>query len=126
MDERIWKNTSIVLGVVCALLIGVAGALLVVGHKSGPSAAASESPSAEVAAGTATSLVTAGTGASVSHKPTAAPTPTPGKPSPVWLTVAVAEVKSVPSVGVKVTDNGSMPVNGVPVKLQSSGPVLYS
>ena len=35
MDDRVWKNVSIALGVVCALLIGVAGALLLVGHKGG-------------------------------------------------------------------------------------------
>ena len=35
MNDRTWKNISITLGVICALLIGVAGALLVVGGKSG-------------------------------------------------------------------------------------------
>lgn len=43
MDDRVWKNLSIVLGVVCALLIGVAGALMIVGHRG--SAGASPSPS---------------------------------------------------------------------------------
>lgn len=56
MDDRVWKNVSIVLGVVCAALIGVAGALMIVGNKGsgsnptdqpGPSVIASdESPSA--------------------------------------------------------------------------------
>ena len=35
MDDRVWKNISIALGVICALLIGVAGALMIVGHKDG-------------------------------------------------------------------------------------------
>jgi hypothetical protein len=125
VDERIWKNTSIVLGVVCALLIGVAGALLVVGHKSGPSAAASESPSAEVAAGTATSLVTAGTGASVSHKPTAAPTPTPGKPSPATITFTGLGLDS--STGnartFTFTSNGAGPATFSVTKISSGGTV---
>jgi hypothetical protein len=42
VDDRVWKNISIGLGVVCALLIGVAGALLFIGHKGG--SAASPSP----------------------------------------------------------------------------------
>ena len=86
MDERIWKNTSIVLGVVCALLIGVAGALLVVGHKSGSPAASSPPSSSEVATATTAPNVTARTGASGSHIPTAAPTPTPGQAGPATIT----------------------------------------
>lgn len=39
MDDRVWKNVSVALGVVCALLIGVAGALLIVGHKGGTAGA---------------------------------------------------------------------------------------
>ncbi len=42
MDDRIWRNVSIGLGVICALLIGVAGALLIVGHRGGP--ATSQAP----------------------------------------------------------------------------------
>jgi hypothetical protein len=45
LDDRVWKNLSIVLGVICALLIGVAGALMIVGHKSGSPAGPSASPS---------------------------------------------------------------------------------
>lgn len=37
MDDRVWKNVSIVLGVVCAVLIGVAGALMVVNKNDGSS-----------------------------------------------------------------------------------------
>jgi hypothetical protein len=47
VDDRIWRNVSIVLGVICALLIGVAGALMIVGPRGAPSAAASESPAVE-------------------------------------------------------------------------------
>jgi hypothetical protein len=35
VDDRVWKNLSIGLGVICAILIGVAGALLIVGHRGG-------------------------------------------------------------------------------------------
>ena len=86
MDERIWKNTSIVLGVVCALLIGIAGALLVVGHKSGPSTASGAPSSVEVATGTTAPGASATTKTSGSHVPTAAPTPTPGKATPATIT----------------------------------------
>jgi len=86
VDERIWKNTSIVLGVVCALLIGIAGALLVVGHKSGPSTASGAPSSVEVATGTTAPGASATTKTSGSHVPTAAPTPTPGKATPATIT----------------------------------------
>ena len=46
MDDRLWKNVSILLGVACALLIGIAGALLIVGHKSGGSTSPTDTPSA--------------------------------------------------------------------------------
>ena len=45
MDDRIWKNVSIGLGVICAILIGVAGALMIVGNRGGSSAGTSASPS---------------------------------------------------------------------------------
>jgi hypothetical protein len=37
VDDRVWKNVSIALGVVCAALIGIAGALMIVGNKGGSS-----------------------------------------------------------------------------------------
>jgi len=46
VDDRLWKNVSILLGVACALLIGIAGALLIVGHKSGGSTSPTDTPSA--------------------------------------------------------------------------------
>lgn len=52
MDDRIWRNVSIVLGVICALLIGVAGALMIAGPRGGASAAASESPTSIAASAT--------------------------------------------------------------------------
>ncbi len=96
MDDRVWKNISIVLGVVCALLIGVAGALMIVGsHRSGSTANASASPSGVVAVATDSAAAdnsggpsASTSGASQSHGPTApsGPTPTPGKPSPATIT----------------------------------------
>lgn len=54
MDDRVWRNISIVLGVVCAALIGIAGALMIVGNK-GASGAPTDQPSASlVADGSAT------------------------------------------------------------------------
>jgi hypothetical protein len=125
VDERIWKNTSIVLGVVCALLIGVAGALLVVGHKSGPSTAASESPSGEVAVGTATPRVTGGTGPSVSHAPTKGPTPTPGKPSPATITFTGLGLDSGTGNArtFTFTSNGAGPATYSVTKISSGGTV---
>jgi hypothetical protein len=35
VDDRVWKNVSIVLGVVCAALIGIAGALMILGNPGG-------------------------------------------------------------------------------------------
>jgi hypothetical protein len=45
VDDRIWKNVSIGLGVICAILIGVAAALMIVGNRGGSSADTSASPS---------------------------------------------------------------------------------
>jgi hypothetical protein len=76
VDDRIWRNISIGLGVLCALLIGVAGALMIVG-KGG-----------EIAAGpTATPTTLASEGASPvpTEVVTAAPTPVytgPATPTP--------------------------------------------
>ena len=86
MDDRIWKNVSILLGVVCALLIGVAGALMIVGHKGG-SAAATNTPAASQVA----SVVASGTAGASGSSPAIVttppgPTPTPGPISPASIT----------------------------------------
>ena len=77
MDDKLWKNVSIGLGVICALLIGVAGALLVVGHKGGTAAATPTPRSSGVASvptGPTESLPPSG-----GSSPTvSAPTPKPG------------------------------------------------
>lgn len=90
MDDRVWKNVSIALGVVCALLIGVAGALMIVGHRGGPTAAASATPTGQVATGSTASAGTPQVSGSApeSQGPSApsGPTPTPGKPSPATIT----------------------------------------
>lgn len=67
MDDRVWKNLSIGLGVVCALLIGVAAALMIVGHKGG---AATATPT--------TTATTATEVASVPTDPTKSLPPSPG------------------------------------------------
>jgi len=65
VDDRIWRNISIGLGVICALLIGVAGALMVVGNRGETTAGPTATPT-QVAVATGTESTT----------PTAAPTPT--------------------------------------------------
>ena len=77
MDDRVWRNVSIMLGVVCACLIGVAGALMIVGNKgnssptSGPESSNTTNASASPSSG-------------ATRKPSATPTtnasPTPAAP----------------------------------------------
>ena len=87
MDDRIWKNISIVLGVVCALLIGVAGALMIVGHKDGSSPDTSGPSASEVAGGPSASPAAPGPSGSLEASPaTAGPTPTQGPVSPATIT----------------------------------------
>jgi hypothetical protein len=84
LDDRVWKNISIVLGVVCALLIGVAGALMIVGHKSStpaPSASFVAVGDSTTAPGGSATLSTTGSGSPAS----AEITPTPGAPSPATI-----------------------------------------
>jgi hypothetical protein len=86
VDDRLWKNVSIVLGVACALLIGVAGALVVVGHKSGGSVSPTDAPSAsQVASVPAPTAAPSGSG-SVKITPTPGPTATPGPISQATIT----------------------------------------
>ncbi|MGA3030879.1 MAG: hypothetical protein ABSE58_09115 [Candidatus Limnocylindrales bacterium] len=85
MDDRVWKNVSIVLGVVCALLIGVAGALMILGHGTGSTPTAE--PGATDVASASGSGNNAGPSGGTSHaSPTPAVTPTPGVPSPATIT----------------------------------------
>ena len=93
MDDRGWKNISIGLGVICALLIGVAGALMFVGHRGGGNAAATTSPASVAASaskGGAGTPTVATSGSGQSHAPTPPPGPTgptgsPGKASPATV-----------------------------------------
>jgi hypothetical protein len=77
VDDRIWRNVSIGLGVVCALLIGIAGALLIVGHR-GDSTASPMPDSSQIAAATTTPLPVT-PGPSSSSPSTAPSTPVPGQ-----------------------------------------------
>ena len=77
MDDRIWRNVSIGLGVVCALLIGIAGALLIVGHRS-DSTASPTPDSSQIAAATTTPLPVT-PGPSSSSPSIAPPTSVPGQ-----------------------------------------------
>jgi hypothetical protein len=86
VDDRVWKNISIVLGVVCALLIGVAAALMFV-RPGGGSSAATASP--QGGSGNVATTVPGGTNqpsGSGSSSGSPAPTPTPGPASPATIT----------------------------------------
>ena len=91
MDDRIWKNLSIALGIVCAVLLGIAGALMVV-HKDGSSGPTSSPDSSAISGGT--QAPTDGSGNPVSQTPggsqgpsgSPAPTPKLGPSSPATIT----------------------------------------
>jgi hypothetical protein len=92
VDDRIWKNLSIVLGVVCALLLGVAGALMVI-HKDGSSGPTSSPDSSAISEGT--QVPTDGSGNPISQTsggpsqgPSGSPAPTPklGPSAPATIT----------------------------------------
>lgn len=90
MDDRIWKNLSIVLGIACAVLLGIAGALMVV-HKDG-SSGPSSGPDSGISEGTQTP--TDGSGNPVGQTPggsqgphgSPAPTPKLGPSAPATIT----------------------------------------
>jgi hypothetical protein len=78
VDDRVWKNVSIVLGVVCAALIGIAGALMIVGNKS---ASGPTEPGSSLTADATPTPSTASPSVIVpSGSPVATPTPTSSAP----------------------------------------------
>ena len=86
MDDRAWKNISIALGVVCALLLGVAGALMIAGQRGG-----SSSPTASgLSAGSPTDSGASPDGASPSSSDSSTPEPSrslgPASPATVTFT----------------------------------------
>lgn len=91
MDDRVWKNLSIVLGIVCAVLLGIAGALMVV-HKDGSSSSTSSPDSSAISEGTQTPTDASGNpvgqspGTSQGPSGTSAPTPKLGPSSPATIT----------------------------------------
>jgi hypothetical protein len=84
LDDRVWKNVSIALGVICALLIGVAAALMVVGHKAGTSGDTPQ-PSASLVASGPTSGESTPPSNSSSPGPTGSATARSGAASPVLI-----------------------------------------
>ena len=94
MDDRIWKNLSIVLGIVCAVLLGTAGALMFI-HKDGSSGPASSPDSSALSEGsqapTDASACPSGSACQTpggSQGPTGSPAPTPklGPSAPATIT----------------------------------------
>jgi hypothetical protein len=127
LDDRVWKNISIALGVICALLIGVSAALMFLGHKT-PSAGSTTSYPA--IAGDATPATGTSGSPSVVTSPgsaaPAAPTPTPGKASPATMTFtglgldASNDAKGAPRT-FTFTSDGSGPVTFAVTKISSGG-----
>ncbi|HEX7492012.1 MAG TPA: hypothetical protein VF337_09955 [Candidatus Limnocylindrales bacterium] len=126
MDDRVWKNISIALGVICALLIGVAGALMFLGHKS-PS---TDSTNSFPAVSGATQSPGSGSGPTVVTSPGAAtpagPTPTAGKASPATmaftgLTLDAMTDTSGAARTFTFTSDGSGPVTFAVTKISSGG-----
>jgi len=86
LDDRVWKNVSIALGVICALLIGVAGALLIVGgHKTGSPADSQQPTASQIASGPTSSGSSSGPSGS-SSATTPGPTTGPGVVAPTAIT----------------------------------------
>ena len=85
MDDRVWKNVSIALGIVCAALIGIAGALMIVGNKGGSSP--TQPPDSSFVAGD-TSPSPSASAVETTSPPSGSPSePTP-TPSPTQVTDA--------------------------------------
>jgi hypothetical protein len=82
VDDRIWKNVSIGLGVICAILIGIAGALMIVGNRGGSSASTSASPSLIGAASATPGAETPGPSSSDCSGALCSIPPSPSAPSP--------------------------------------------
>ena len=91
MDDRIWKNLSILLGIVCAVLLGIAGALMVI-RTGGPSGATPSPDSSAISEGSQAPTDSSGNPISqspgASHGPSGSPAPTPklGPSSPATIT----------------------------------------
>ena len=89
MDDRVWKNISIGLGVICALLIGAAGVILAVGHKPGTPQDTSGPSATIIAAGPSVSSGTSGPSITTSPgtpAPNTTPTIAPGTAAPATVT----------------------------------------
>jgi hypothetical protein len=129
VDDRIWKNLSIVLGVVCALLIGVAGALMILGHR-GSSQPTSGPGASEIAVASGSPGNTQGPSGSVSPSQLSsappAPTPTPGAPSPATITFnslgldAANDTKGTPRTFTFISD-GAGSVTFAVTKISAGG-----
>jgi hypothetical protein len=129
LDDRVWKNISIVLGVVCALLIGVAGALMIVGHKS-----TTPAPSASfIAVGVDGTQPTGGTpgpttSGSTGSQTVVGVTPTPGAASPATIVFTGlgldADAKNDPNGSdrtITITSDGPGPVTFTVTSVSKGG-----
>jgi hypothetical protein len=85
VDDRVWKNVSIALGVVCAALIGIAGALMIVGNKGG--SGPTQPPQSSLVAGDDTPS------ASPSASETIVPSGSPGEPTPTASPTQVTDAQ---------------------------------
>ena len=134
MNDRTWRNLSIALGLVCVLLIGVAGALLLSSGKGSPSSTATgtyiasgatETPGASVA-GTPTpgASDTSTPGPSATPKPTPSPRPTQSEPTAsISFTDMMLDAQSDPLATARTfsfMSDGPGPVSAVVTKSSSS------
>jgi len=129
LDDRVWKNISIVLGVVCALLLGVAGALMILGHR-GTTSEGTSRPTVQVATGSTGAATPTGTpgGTPQSQGPTDTPGPTgtPGKTGPATMSFtgigldAANDANAVARVFTFTSDGGG-PVPIAVTKISAGG-----
>lgn len=125
MDDRVWKNVSIVLGVFCALLIGVAGALIILGSKGGSTATSTPLPSELANASVAPSAAALASG-SQGPIATPAPTPTQGPASPATITFTGLALDASKDANGSArtftfTSDGAGPVTFAVTKISSGG-----
>jgi hypothetical protein len=125
LDDRVWKNISIALGVICALLIGVAGALMFLGHKSPSTDSTTSFPAVSGATETPGDGGPVVVTSSGSGSP-AGPTPTAGKASPATMSFtgmaldAMTDKLGAPRT-LTFTSDGSGPVTFAVTKVSKGG-----
>jgi hypothetical protein len=118
VDDRLWKNLSLALGVVCAILIGVAGVMMVYGNEK-TTTTPSGSPTGAIANGTE-GPTASGTGGSGSPTVTKTPSST-GPASPAQITFSDMKLDSY-----NATVNGTGAGRTFSFVTDGAGPVTWA